>query len=66
MLTKYEANREVKDWLDLFPPTIEEGKSESGKLQGRLRQLTPAPSRVRHSSGLREIHLTPVVSSPGL
>ncbi|BEI90243.1 uncharacterized protein CcaverHIS019_0303130 [Cutaneotrichosporon cavernicola] len=47
MLSKYERQREVKEWLDLFPPTIAERTAE-------------APFCNRRKTGLREIHLTPV------
>lgn len=31
MLAKYERQREVKDWVDMFPPTIDERGVESGE-----------------------------------
>ncbi|GMK56695.1 hypothetical protein CspeluHIS016_0305350 [Cutaneotrichosporon spelunceum] len=54
MLSKYERQREVREWLDLFPPTIPEHTTEM------------ASGRSRPKAGLREIHLTPVAITPKL
>lgn len=32
MLTRYKKQREVKEWLDMIPPTIKECKTKSGEL----------------------------------
>lgn len=66
MLTTFEKRREFKEWVDMVPPKLEERKAKSGMccLIPSL-ELTTAPSRLpqpRRVQGLREIHLSPVVS----
>lgn len=63
MLTKYEKQKEAKEWMDMIPPTIDERKTKSGESIRLRSELTAAPFRPHRARGLREIHLTPVVSS---